>query len=174
MAQTLFWISAVASIVCALGVILSRQALQSVLWMFALLLSLSGAMVALGAYLLALVTVLVYAGAILVLFTFVVMFMGQQPVRAQIGRARFWWALLATVGVFVLFAPACGWASQGGTIAYTNSLPLTPLYGPELFYRYQLPTQLAAWILLWVAVGAFNIMGPAKEKTSREFKEVNS
>ena len=158
MSLALFWLSGVAALLSALGVVFSRQALQSVLWMFALLISLSGVMIALGAYLLALVTVLVYAGAILVLFTFVVMFVGQQNGRKKIGRWRLGWAVAALVAtLFAAWPVLCG-AGHGQGAEAINSLTRTSLYGPELFARYQLPTQIAGWLLLWVAVGAFNIM----------------
>ncbi len=164
MPEALFYLSAIVAIVSALGVVFSWQAIQSVLWMFALLIGLSGLMVYLGAYLLGLITMLVYAGAILVLFAFVVMFMGQSPSPKRPGRMRLWWSLMAIVGALVIILPLS--VSSGGPLLFTqdNSLSRTVLYGPELFARYQVPAQLAAWILLWVAVGAFNTLGVPQHK----------
>lgn len=165
MPETLFYISSAVAIVSALGVVFSWQAIQSVLWMFALLIGLSGLMVYLGAYLIGLLTMLVYAGAILVLFAFVVMFMGQRPSPKRPGRARLGFALMAILCSLFVVLPLS--VTAGGPLIFTdnNSLSRTVLYGPELFARYQVPAQLAAWILLWVAVGAFNALGaPASHK----------
>lgn len=164
MAEVLFVLCSAAGLLSALGVIFSRQAIQSVLWMFALLLCLSGLMVALGAYLLAVVTLLVYAGAILVLFAFVVMFMGQRASPKATGAARIWWAIMALLGLAVLILPLTAMPQPPQIFTQENSLPRTVLYGPELFARYQVPAQLAAWLILWSAVGAFNVLGAPRKK----------
>jgi|GEM_PF-2126366 NADH-quinone oxidoreductase subunit J len=163
MSEVLFWLSSVVAVVSALGIVFSPQAAQSAFWMFAELLGISGIMAALGAYLLSLVTLLVYAGAILVLFIFVIMFMGQRLPIKQIGGLRLAGALLAAAFVVVLLLPLIFSPTHMFPSSAAGALTHTELYGSELFGRYQLLTQMGAWVLLWVGVGAFNINGRRDE-----------
>ncbi len=69
----LFYLISLGVIACALGVVLARSAVYSVLCLVAAMCLLAGLFVLLKAFLVAAVLVLVYAGAILVLFLFVIM-----------------------------------------------------------------------------------------------------
>ena len=164
MPEAFFWLFSSTTLVAALGVIFSRQAIQSVCWMFALLLSLSGLMAYLGAYLLALITMLVYAGAILVLFAFVIMFIGQRLPRKQVGRWRLMWALMALAAIIIFLLPFAQLATLPQFFAGENSLARTAMYGSELFGRFQLPTEITAWIILWVTVGVFQVIGSTRKE----------
>ena len=165
MPEFIFWLFSMITLGSALGVVFSRQAMQSACWMFALLLGLSGLMAFLGAYLLALLTIIVYLGAILVLFTFVIMFMGQRAPMKQIGRMRLLGALGAGVTAIVVLWPI--FQDTGSALAFGagNTLPQNTLYGAALFGHWALASQLVGWILLWVSVGVFNIVGtPSSNK----------
>jgi len=157
MPQALFWISSIVAVISALGVVFSPQAAQSVYWMFAVLISLSGVMASIGAYLLSLITLLVYAGAILVLFVFVIMFMGQPVPLKQIGWPRLMGAFLAAALMILLLFPLGFSLLSAHSGVAVDCLSRTEWYGTEQFGRYQLLTQLGAWIILWVGVGAFKI-----------------
>src|ERR1041385_4710982 len=71
----LFWVLSAVAVGCALGVILSRNPISSVLFLILTFFSISGHYILMNAQFLAIVNVIVYAGAIMVLFLFVIMLM---------------------------------------------------------------------------------------------------
>src|ERR1700754_5091250 len=73
--EILFWFLSAMAIGCALGVILSRNPVKSVLFLIATFFAISGHYVLMNAQFLAVVNIIVYAGAIMVLFLFVIMLM---------------------------------------------------------------------------------------------------
>src|SRR5690242_21540045 len=73
--ETLFWILSAAVILCAIGVITSKNPINSVLFLIATFFAISGHYILLNAQFLAIVNIIVYAGAIMVLFLFVIMLM---------------------------------------------------------------------------------------------------
>src|ERR1044072_9583337 len=73
--EILFWILSIAAVSCALGVVLSRNPVNSVLFLILTFFSISGHYILMNAQFLAIVNVIVYAGAIMVLFLFVIMLM---------------------------------------------------------------------------------------------------
>src|SRR3989338_3078941 len=80
---TLFYLISLAVIVFAIGVIISRSAVYSVLCLVAAMCMTAGLFVLLKAFLVATILVLVYAGAILVLFLFVVMLIDFRKLSAD-------------------------------------------------------------------------------------------
>lgn len=73
--QGLFYILSVFSLFGAIGTVMSKNAMHSVLYLILTFFSLSGLYLLLNAQFLAVVNIIVYAGAIMVLFLFVLMFM---------------------------------------------------------------------------------------------------
>src|SRR4051812_49085928 len=73
--EKLFWILSVITLSCALGVILSRNPVNSVLFLILTFFAISGHYILMNAQFLAVVNIIVYAGAIMVLFLFVIMLM---------------------------------------------------------------------------------------------------
>jgi NADH-quinone oxidoreductase subunit J len=73
--QVLFWILSAMALVSALMVLLSKNPVQSVLWLVAVFFAMSGHYILLNAQFIAIVILIVYAGAIMVLFLFVIMLM---------------------------------------------------------------------------------------------------
>ena len=73
MIEILFFVFAAVAIGSALGVVLARSPVASLLFMVVTLSSLAGVFVLLEAHFLAAVQIIVYAGAIMVLFLFVIM-----------------------------------------------------------------------------------------------------
>lgn len=167
MSDILLGICASSALLCGLGVIFSPQALQSLVWMLGVILSLSGVMAAVGANLLATVLVLVYAGAILVLFAFVIMFMGQRQPPQQIGRLRLIFAILVVIVFLFVLSRAFYWSiGLDASSAKLSWLNISSLYGDALFSFEKigwLLTMLGGWILLWTAVGVVNISDSHKE-----------
>lgn len=76
METAVFIVAAVLTVLSALGVILARNPVHSVLMLMATLFAVAVLFVALDAHFLAAVQIIVYAGAIVILFLFVVMLLG--------------------------------------------------------------------------------------------------
>src|SRR5437763_8988439 len=71
----LFWVLSAIAVSSALGVILSRNPVNSVMFLILTFFAISGHYILMNAQFLAVVNVIVYAGAIMVLFLFVIMLM---------------------------------------------------------------------------------------------------
>src|SRR6201998_4022160 len=71
----LFWTLSAIAVGCALGVILSRNPVNSVMFLIGTFFAISGHYILMNAQFLAIVNIIVYAGAIMVLFLFVIMLM---------------------------------------------------------------------------------------------------
>src|SRR5271155_4676552 len=83
----LFWTLSAIAVGCALGVILSRNPVNSVMFLIGTFFAISGHYILLNAQFLAIVNIIVYAGAIMVLFLFVIMLMNlNADVEPQKGR----------------------------------------------------------------------------------------
>ncbi|MFL6220545.1 MAG: NADH-quinone oxidoreductase subunit J [Actinomycetes bacterium] len=151
-----FIILAPVSVVSALGVVLSRNAVYSALLLVVNLFCLAGFYVLLEAQFVAAVQVIVYAGAIMVLFLFVVMLLNlDQAVEVErhagpslSGRSRFVAGAAAALLGLVVLASA-----QVATLFTPTSVPPGQLDGFEriatlLFSRYALPFEAASLLLL--------------------------
>ena len=71
--DTLFWFFSIAMLLCGVGVIASRNPVNSAMFLVVLFFFMAGLFVLLEAFFLAAIQVLVYAGAVMVLFLFVIM-----------------------------------------------------------------------------------------------------
>src|ERR1700749_4510826 len=71
----LFWVLSVVAVGSALGVIFSRNPVNSVMFLILTFFAISGHYILMNAQFLAIVNIIVYAGAIMVLFLFVIMLM---------------------------------------------------------------------------------------------------
>src|ERR1700743_2623263 len=71
----LFWVLSVMAVGSALGVIFSRNPVNSVMFLILTFFAISGHYILMNAQFLAIVNIIVYAGAIMVLFLFVIMLM---------------------------------------------------------------------------------------------------
>lgn len=74
--QVVFWVTAILSVAGALGMILSRKAVHSALWVALTMINLAILYVANSAPFLGMVQVVVYTGAVMMLFLFVLMVVG--------------------------------------------------------------------------------------------------
>src|SRR5713226_5959799 len=102
-----FFLFAIVAIGAALGMLLSRNAVHSALFLVLSMGVISVFFLILAAPFVAMVQVTVYAGAIMVLFLFVIMLLGAQPPRRQQTVLR-WQPWLAGV-LAVLFVAALGY-----------------------------------------------------------------
>jgi len=164
MPEWFFWLFATAMIVSALGVLFSSQSMVSLLWMFSVVLCVSGLLAFMQAYLLALILLLVYVGAILVLFTFVLMFIGQRLPKKKLGRVRLMMGGIGLAFMIVFILPLLLQGSSPSCLLTETPLGHSGDYGKLLFGRYHLLVQLCGWLLLWVSVGTLRLLKNPVEK----------
>jgi NADH-quinone oxidoreductase subunit J len=120
MAEIVFYVFAAMAVGGAIGVVLQRNPVGSLLFMVGTLASVAGIFVLLEAHFLAAIQIMVYAGAIMVLFLFVIMLLNIGH-EAQADTKRGLWAFLAfgTTGVIAgLLARQFGGAGENPIYQY--------------------------------------------------------
>lgn len=166
--ELLFWILSIAALSCALGVVLSRNPVNSVLFLILTFFAISGHYILMNAQFLAVVNIIVYAGAIMVLFLFVIMLMNlnadvepQKSKLVQLAGAVSGGALL-----LVLLA-----ALRGATLVpleqSSTDIGLISNLGKVLFTDYVLPFEISSVLFLSAMIGAI-IIGKKDDSVHRE------
>jgi NADH-quinone oxidoreductase subunit J len=154
--QALFSFFACLTGAAALGVILSRNAVNAAMCLLLCLAGVAGLFVRLDAFLLAFLLLLVYAGAVIALFLFIIMLLDVRGTSRPSGRG-----LKTAAGVIaglVLFAALAGFISRlGGGARSAGPAPVgaaLKLYADQLFTVYLLPVQVIGFLLLIAMLGA--------------------
>ncbi|NUQ84571.1 MAG: NADH-quinone oxidoreductase subunit J [Anaerolineales bacterium] len=168
----LFLILALVAIAAALGMLLSRNAVYSALFLVLNFVTVAVFYLLLGAPFIAMAQITVYAGAIMVLFLFVIMLLGAE--RLPDAKVLPWQKPLAYGLAFVLAAEATYLfvtrARPEGDIlppeAAVNTLDNLRALGIALFSDYLLPFEVTSILLLVAMVGA--ILLTKKEKWERK------
>ncbi|HLR25561.1 MAG TPA: NADH-quinone oxidoreductase subunit J [Fodinibius sp.] len=149
---------AVLAVASALSVVLSKNAVNSALFLVLNMISLAGVFLLLQAQFLAIIQVLVYAGAIMVVFLFVIMLLNLDNESTLFNKFRFKYfvAFLLGAGVFAQILYSVG--------SFTDTLPVVSekmaqvgtveAVGDVLFTKYLLPFELTAILLTAAVVGA--------------------
>lgn len=166
----LFLVLAPVAIATALGMLFSRNAVYSALFLVLNFATVAVFYVLLSAPFIALTQVTVYAGAIMVLFLFVIMLLGAERLPAS--QSLPWQRPLAIglAAVLILEAAYIIFFRQAAT--GTVSLPETEAFGAPrelglmLFNDYLLPFQVTAILLLVAMVGV--IVLTIKKKGDQE------
>jgi len=141
----------------ALGVLIARNPVYSVLSLVVTLLGLSALFVGLGAYFVAIIQILVYAGAVLVLFLFVVMLLDTAPEALSRTPGRILKFTGTVVGLLFLLQLAFllpNVLQQALPSAAHPPLGTTAEVGKHLFTTYALPFELASALLVVGIIGA--------------------
>jgi NADH-quinone oxidoreductase subunit J len=152
----LFFVLAIVAVVAALGMLLSRNAVYSALFLILNFATVAVFFLLLGAPFIAMAQVTVYAGAIMVLFLFVIMLLGAEKVES---RHRGGWqrpvAILLTLALLI----------ESGYLIFVRSdlvsavAPVDSNYaspqaiGELLFSDYLLPFEITSVLLLVAMVG---------------------
>ena len=157
--QILFWILTVMAIGCALGVVLSRNPVNSVIFLILTFFAISGHYLLLNAQFLAIVNIIVYAGAIMVLFLFVIMLMN---LNADTEPQKSWLVQLAGVvsggTLFLVIIAAISKANLLGVISpEVSNIGLIKVLGMVLFKEYVLPFEISSVLFLSAMIGAIVI-----------------
>src|ERR1019366_10751597 len=109
-----FWLFSGGMIVCALAVILNRNAVASALCFTFAIVFMAGLFVMLSAFFLAAVQILVIAGAVMVLFLFIIMLLDLTAME-HMPRQKIWMGctLILALGFLVLVAKVLQATPQG-------------------------------------------------------------
>lgn len=157
----LFSTLALIAVASALGLLFSRNAVHSALYLIVNFGAVAVFYLILSASFIALVQVTVYAGAIMVLFVFVIMLLGTERMRAQ-GALKWPEILAITAGVilvleavYVLFMrPTSLSSSAVNAAALPSGFGGPTSVGMALFEQYSLPFEITSVLLLVAMIGA--------------------
>jgi NADH-quinone oxidoreductase subunit J len=158
-AQIIFLVVALVTLVTAIMVVTTSNLIHAALWLVSTLFAVAILYALLNASFLAVVQVVVYIGAIAILFIFAVM-LTRKEIRDQGPQLNSSWGLSAALAVVTfggLFALLQGWSGMSKTVAdfpsgfdAMNELG-TALTSPNAFV---LPFEVASVLLLAALVGA--------------------
>lgn len=156
-----FWVCAILAVTGGIGLILSRRAVHSALWVALTMISLAVLYLANSAPFLGMVQIIVYTGAVMMLFLFVLMVVGVdssdslvetlrgQRIAGIILAVGFGMLLVFGIGNALTESPAVGLdaanAEYGGNVEGIARL---------LFSDYLLAFEIVAALLITAAVGA--------------------
>lgn len=157
--ETYFFIFfAVLSVASAVGMILSRDTVNSALFLIVNLISVAGIFLLLKAQFLAVIQVLVYGGAIMVLFLFVIMLLNLSDEENMLSRFSLRYAVAFMLGVVVLAQLLYAVASITGTLPEFSPdmerIGTVESLADTLYTVYMLPILFTAILLTAAVVGA--------------------
>jgi NADH-quinone oxidoreductase subunit J len=153
----LFFLLALVAIATALGMLLSRNAVYSALFLVLNFGTVAVFYLLLNAPFIALSQITVYAGAIMVLFLFVIMLLGTESLQPS--RVLPWQRPLAAALAGILVAEAvylllARGAASGAIAGPVESFGSPQDVGNALFNSYLLPFEVTSVLLLVAMVGA--------------------
>ncbi|PTX95792.1 NADH-quinone oxidoreductase subunit J [Opitutus sp. ER46] len=151
----LFNLLALFTVICAVGVVVSKNTVNGAMCLLLSLVGVAGLFVGLNAYLLAFLLLLVYAGAVVALFLFIVMLLDtkgdEKPRLAKIPLVARGLALaLVLAGIASFYAQGRLTTPDTAAPALGSSLKL---YAYQLFTTYLLPVQVMGFLLLIAMIG---------------------
>ena len=161
--EILFWSFSAVLVGAALGVILSRNPVHSVLYLVLCFFNSAVLWLLIQAEFLAIVLVLVYVGAVMVLFLFVVMMLdiNIEQLREGFVRNAPLGALIAFIMVvelaYVLWVRRLGIDLPGAVAPVAAGQSNTAEIGAVLYTQYAYPFQLAAVVLLIAIIAAITL-----------------
>jgi len=165
----LFLVLAVAAIVTALGMLRSRNAVYSALFLVLNFATVAVFYLLLGAPFIALTQITVYAGAIMVLFLFVIMLLGAEQLAKSTVLP---WQRPLAIGLAVVLVVEAAYLllfRNGSTNVITKAAEnfgSPQAIGDVLFTQYLLPFEVTSVVLLIAMIGA--IVLTKKEKGEQE------
>jgi NADH-quinone oxidoreductase subunit J len=172
--QIMFWILAVSTLSFAIGVIMSRNPINSVLFLILTFFTISGQYILMNAQFLAIVNIIVYAGAIMVLFLFVVMLMNLNSDTEPQKNFLIQFAAVISGGALLLILVASLKSTVTGLEAnqinfhQQTNIGLIKELGHTLFTEFVFPFEIASVLFLSAMVGAVVLGKKDKELVSVE------
>ena len=165
-----FLLLSLISISTALGMLLSRNAIYSALFLVLNFTTVAVFYLLLGAPFIAMAQITVYAGAIMVLFLFVIMLLGAESLPGISNWRKIWFpgtlaVILFIEAAYLLIAKARPAGDVLQPEAVVNTMENLRQLGTSLFSDYLLPFEAVSILLLVAMVGA--IILTKKEKGVR-------
>jgi NADH-quinone oxidoreductase subunit J len=168
--QWAFYFWGVLTLFGALGTIMSKNPIHSVIYLILTFFSLSGLYVMLNAQFLAAVNVIVYAGAIMVLFLFVLMFLNLKEEQNEFGKNSLFIGSAVVVGSLGLILVSALKKAEVQRInfrEFNSKTGLIETLGTILYKNYLLPFELVSVLFLVAMTGA--VLLARKEKGESNF-----
>ncbi len=153
-----FYVLGFVAVAAALGMLLSKNAVYSALFLILNFATVAVFYLILGAPFIAMTQVTVYAGAIMVLFLFVIMLLGAE--RSGGADRLIWQKYLAWMLVFFLAFAATylllvrGFGRDVATTSFPGDFGTPTAVGDVLFNVYLLPFEVTSVLLLVAMIGA--------------------
>lgn len=165
-----FAILSVLTLFGALGTIMSKNPVHSVIYLIVTFFSLSSHYILLNAQFLAAVNIIVYAGAIMVLFLFVIMFLNMKGDADELENSKVIYAAVATAvilgGLLITFLRSSK-LEPVQPIGFKSQTGMIEVLGNSLYKDYLLPFELVSILFLVAMVGA--VMLGKREAGERHF-----
>ncbi len=149
-----FMLLAVIAVGSAIGMLISRDAVHSALFLVLNFITIAVFYIVLNAPFLAMVQVTVYAGAIMVLFMFVIMLLGAERLRGMWGDRPSELVFAAFLGFLLIVTFLIALVMEGKTAVSANMIDSSPVaLGLRLFEGYVFPFEVVGILLLAAMVG---------------------
>ena len=167
MEMVIFTITALISIACAVGMLVSPNAVHSALFLVLNFCAVAVLYLLLQAPFLAMIQVTVYAGAIMVLFLFVIMLLGSEKGEEETNRLPWQTPVALALGIGLL--AIAGYALFGGNLVSPPQVATSPDFGTPtqlaeaLFSTYLLPFEIAGVLLTVALIGAVVLTFKSRE-----------
>lgn len=177
-----FWILGPVALAGGLGMVFSRNAVHSALWLVLTMLSLGALYMAQSAPFLGFTQIIVYTGAIMMLFVFVLMMVGRDASDSLVDALRGQRLAAALLGIGFAGLTV---AAVGDVLLSVGTqgppLPADPATGGNvgelgllIFRRYLLPFELTSALIITAAVGAlvYTFAGRARQTAASQRERV--
>lgn len=149
----LFYVFAAFALICGIMILVSRNPVNSAMFLVLTIASLAGLFVLLHAFFLAAIQILVYAGAVMVLFLFVIMLLDlKTEERRHIKIAGIIGGVVAVGAIVAIFFRSLASSAPGSNSEPAIEGGTIPL-GKLLFTQYLLPFEIVSVLLLVAMVG---------------------
>ncbi|MBS0288041.1 MAG: NADH-quinone oxidoreductase subunit J [Proteobacteria bacterium] len=173
--QLVFYTFSFMAIVSALMMILSKNAVRSVLYLVFTFFCMAGIWMLLESEFLAIVLVLVYVGAVMVLFLFVVMMLDMEAPLMRESLVKHWpiGAVVASITIALLIMSLnkqqFGLEEATAYVPHASDYSHVKALGTLLYTDYLLPFEIAGILLLVAMVAAIGLTfrGPRDTKTQK-------
>ncbi len=151
-----FILLSIMAIASGIMMILSKNPVNSILWLIVLFFAISGHYILLNAQFLAIVNIIVYAGAIMVLFLFVVMLMNLNAESEPVKNKRLHFIAIISGGslLLVLLSAVMSIKDVHPVMVAGGNAGLIKTLGKVLFTDYVLPFEISSVLFLSAMVGA--------------------
>ncbi|AEF42868.1 NADH-quinone oxidoreductase subunit J [Hoyosella subflava] len=168
-----FWILAAIAVVGALGVVASKKAVYSAMFLAMTMIILAIFYIAQGALFLGVVQVVVYTGAVMMLFLFVVMLIGIESSDSLVEtlRGHRIAAVAAGLGFGLLLAAGIARAALPTFAGFEEQENNVPALAELLFVRYVWAFELTGVLLIIATLGAMVLAHREKFTSRRTQKE---